>query len=260
MHWWGGWTSPTSCGCEGPVCTHPALLPSAEALPIRSAVLGAGRAVLEAAARDQSHGTTAQSCQASWLAGQVTCFCTWLHIFLPTGPQASPLLFPWARLFLICSLGVCPSPSSIICSPFSPVSLKNKLLHCSIRLKLLSLPFKLLPNFSRTHLYSCCLLLLLSQQKYLLNCSSNLPAASLLPSVFPTLLFGYFKSSLPPCAEWPWTFKLKPRMFWKSFMSACPEIRDSTSCCFSKVFANPVFSPVANIPDSDTVAKWGRDR
>lgn len=37
-------------------------------------------------------------------------------------------------------------------------------------------------------------------------------------------------------------------------MSACSEIRDSTR------FANPVFSLIANIPDSDTIAEWGRDR
>lgn len=30
-------------------------------------------------------------------------------------------------------------------------------------------------------------------------------------------------------------------------------------CCYSQVFVNPVFSPLANILDSDTVAKWGRD-
>jgi len=75
-----------------PVYEHPSRLPGGEALPGRSAVLG--KATLEATVRDESHGTTAQPRQASQLAGQVTCFCTRLHIFLPRSPQASRLLLP----------------------------------------------------------------------------------------------------------------------------------------------------------------------
>lgn len=148
----GGWISRMLCRCEGPVCSHPAPVPSHKAFPSWIRVLSAGR-LLEASTWDLSIGTTAQSCQASWLAGQVTCFCTQWHIFLPKGPQAASLLLPWAWLVLIYNLRVCPSPSSIIFSPFPPhLCQQPPLQH---QAQVFSLPFKLLPNFSQTHLYSC---------------------------------------------------------------------------------------------------------
>lgn len=89
--------------------------------------------------------------------------------------------------FWFVASGFVPLPLPSYFPPFPPSLSKKKASPCSIKLKLFSLPFKLLPNFSQTHLYSCHVFLL-SQQKYLSNCSSNLPVASLLPSVFPALL------------------------------------------------------------------------
>lgn len=184
----GGWISRMLCRCEGPVCSHPAPVPSHKAFPSWIGVLSAGR-LLEASTWDLSIGTTAQSCQASWLAGQVTCFCTRRHIFLPKGPQAASLLLPRAWLVLIYNLRICPSPSSIIFSPFPPTSVNN--LPCNIKLKFSAFP---LNSWLTSHRHISILVMsyfLLSWQKYLSNCSSN---------------------------------------------------------------------PLVNIPDSDNVVKWGRDR
>lgn len=63
---------------------------------------------------------------------------------------------------------------------------------------------------------------LLSQQKYLSNCSSNLPVASLPPSVFPALLLILLNHPFLHALN-ERTFQLQPRMF----VRACPEIKDS---------------------------------
>lgn len=72
--WRGGWIPTALCRCA---CIQPHF----QLVPAAPWALG-----LAAATQDQGSGSTVQSCQASRLAGQVTGFCTRLHIFLPKGP------------------------------------------------------------------------------------------------------------------------------------------------------------------------------
>lgn len=48
-------------------------------------------------------------------------------------------------------------------------------------------------------------------------------------------------------------------VLWEFYVGACPEIKDSDFCGHSKVFVNPLFSPIANIPVLDSVAGWEGD-
>lgn len=156
---------------------------------------------LAAATQDRGSGTTVQSCQASRLAGQVTCFGTRLHIFLPKGPSASLPLLPRAWLFLIYSLRVYPSLSFTVFSLFPSFSLKNKRLLSSTKLKLFSLPLKFLSNFSRTHLYSCHVLLPSFTAEIFIKLFLKHASSFTSPFSFSSTVCYIAKSSLFPWAE-----------------------------------------------------------
>lgn len=123
------------------------------------------------------------------------------HFSAQRSSSLPPLSLPRARLCLICNLRVCPSPSSIIFSPFSPISLKNKLLPRSITLKLFSLLFKLLSNFSRTHLYSWHVSLPSFTAEIFIKLFFKPAGSFTSPFGFPNAAPNSAKPSLPPCAE-----------------------------------------------------------
>lgn len=153
--------------------------------------------------------------------------------------------------FWFVASGLVPLPLPSYFPPFPP-SLSKKSFSLQHQAQAFQPPFKLLPNFSQTHLYSCHVFLPSFTAEIFIKLFFKPAGSFTSPFSFPSTASYIAKSSLPPCAEW--TFKLEPRMFWESFVSACSEFRDSTR------FANPVFSLIENIPDSDTVAEWGRDR